>query len=145
MSNRGYSSNRRICSCALLPQTRGEPRVDFTPRRPGGTRTTNGPYARQQRGQRGKIRYHVPSLAGREGSAPGAGVLGGGPVLNHLVNQPEVPALLRRHIGIAFEFTFDCLKRLARVADVDLIQPFAQGKDFARLDLYVGRLTLGAT
>src|SRR5690349_5894088 len=106
MSNRGCSSNRRICSCVLLPRTRGEPGVDFTPRRPGGTRTTNdhpcataaGP-ARQV-----QISHFPPPSWGGDRSAPGADLLGGWPVFDHLVNQPKVPALLRRHIGIAFEF-----------------------------------------
>src|SRR5690349_19207424 len=100
---------------------------------------------RQRRGQRGKFRYHTsPPSWGGDRSAPGADLLGGWPVFDHLVNQPKVPALLRRHIGIAFEFTFDCLKWLAGVADVDIVQPLAQSEYFARLDLDIGRLPLGA-
>ena len=135
-SSTGCSSNRRTCSCALLPRIAGDHTRIIHPasRARDKNRVSRGNAPAQRR-----ITAHGNPLCGpctelthRPGrvtaaSAPRArrrprqALLASSvgrrrAALDHLVHQAEIPGLLGRHVAVALQLALDRLDRLAGVA-----------------------------
>src|SRR5690606_6161029 len=93
------------------------------------------------------INMCIAYISGRARSGPAQALASrrlGSPGGQHLVDQPIRYRIRRGHEVVTLGILGDALDRLAGVLGQDLVQALAQLEDFARLDLDVGGLTLGA-
>src|SRR5690349_1104475 len=62
------------------------------------------------------------------------------PLTNYVINNTVFLALIGPHDVVPLGILLDALERLAGVLGEDLVQPFARAKQFARVNIDVGRL-----